>query len=126
MLKQNLAVQMAIAVVGLAIPTICLAQAVCPPTPGAQSVPDRIKYTMFLGSRPLDSAGCAIEVRDGQVRVLPPTSNPAMTCPDMFSWKMYAEVISQEFWKGWASDPDTWPADPLPLCQPGTPPDQCC
>src|SRR5262249_14169595 len=44
----------------------------------------------------------------------------------MFSWKMYAEVIKQEFWKAWASDPDTWPAQPLPLCRPGAPPDQCC
>ncbi len=126
MSRQNLALQMAIAVIGLALPTICLAQAVCPPTPGAQPVNNRIKYTMYLGSKPLDAANCAMEVRDGQVRILPPTSNPAMSCPDMFAWKIYAEVIKQEFWKAWASDPDTWPSVPLPLCRPGTPPAQCC
>src|ERR1700704_1962616 len=75
----------------------------------------RINYTMFLSSKPQDAAGCAMEVRDGQIRIAPPTTNPSMSCPDMFGWKMYAEVVKLEFWKSWASDPDTWPADPLPL-----------
>src|SRR5205085_11878938 len=86
----------------------------------------RINYTMFLGSKPQDAAGCAMEVVNGQIRIAPPTTNPAMSCPDMFGWKMYAEVVKQEFWKAWASDPDTWPAEPLPLCQPGSPAGSCC
>src|SRR5262245_32263429 len=93
----------------------------------AQSCPaNRLNYVMYLASKPQDAAGCAMEVRDGQIRIAPPTTNAAMTCPDMFGWKMYAEVVKQEFWKSWASDPDTWPGEPLPLCQPGSPAGTCC
>jgi hypothetical protein len=87
---------------------------------------NRINFSMFLASKPQDGAACAMMVRDGKIVVTPPTTNPAMSCPDMFGWKMFSEVVKQEFWKSWASDPDTWPGDPLPLCQPGAPAGTCC
>ena len=46
-----------------------------------------------------------------------PLSNAAMTCPDMFSWKLFAEVIQDKFWSNWADENDNWPAQPYALCQ---------
>jgi hypothetical protein len=100
-----------------ALPCAAIAQT-CPP--------NKINFTMFLASKPQDTATCAMTVRDGKITVAAPVTNPAMSCPDMFGWKMFAEVVKQEFWKSWATDPDTWPADPLPLCQPGSPAGTCC
>src|SRR3954454_3158130 len=88
--------------------------------------PNRINFSMYLASKPQDALACAMTVRDGKIAIAAPITNPSMSCPDMFGWKMFAETVKQEFWKSWASDPDTWPADPLPLCQPGAPAGTCC
>jgi hypothetical protein len=55
-------------------------------------------------------------------------SNPAMTCPDMFSWKLFAESIEDEFWSNWADEKQNWPDAPYALCKVGQSPqaDGCC
>ncbi|QUX96263.1 hypothetical protein C0J08_13055 [Marinomonas sp. CT5] len=55
-------------------------------------------------------------------------SNPAMTCPDMFSWKLFAESVEDQFWRNWADQKQNWPNEPYPLCAAGQSPpaDQCC
>ncbi len=98
---------------------------------------DKIKYVMYLSSKPQDSAQCTMEVANGKIVIKDPVSNPAMSCPDMFSWKLYTEAITQEFWKNWAADQQTWPgvacdpsdpkcksSNPLPLCKAGG--GNCC
>lgn len=104
---------------------VCLAQ---PTQPGQQPVlaANRIALALFLASKPQDMPGCTMEVRDGRIQIAPPTSNAAMSCPDMFSWKLFAESVKAEFWKGWATDPQTWPVDPYPLCGPAGPAGACC
>src|SRR5260370_24934147 len=60
-----------------------------------------------------------------------------MSCPDIFSWKLYTDAITQECWKNWAADQQTWPgvpcdpsdpkcksSNPLPLCKAGG--GHCC
>ena len=78
-----------------------------------------------------------LKVVGGKIAITPAT-NPAMTCPDRFAWKLFAESVTQEFWKNWAADQQTWPgcasgdstcgdyATPLPLCAPGNDPSKCC
>jgi hypothetical protein len=49
--------------------------------------------------------------------------------PDMFVWKLFAESVTSELWKSWASDQETWPGNafannpglPYPLCAKGKP-----
>lgn len=81
---------------------------------------------MYLLSKPQDAAGCVMRVVDGRIVIDPGVSNPAMTCPNMFSWKLFAEVVKAEFWKNWASDEQTWPSEPYALCREGQAPNTCC
>ena len=100
---------------------------------GADTEPDFLPYVQYFLSRPQDAPACAMRVVNGRLVIQPPTSNPAMTCPDMFAWKMFAEVVTAEFWKGWATDQETWPGNgprsdpgaPLALCAQGQS-DNCC
>lgn len=93
---------------------------------GDNTARNNIVYPMYMNSRPQDSRSCSLTVKDGRLEVAAPVSNPAMSCPDMFAWKLYADVIQQEFWKNWAADPQTWPASPLPMCANGAAGAACC
>lgn len=53
--------------------------------------PDSLRYVEYFLSRPQDTPGCAVKVIDGHIVVQAPTSNAAMSCPDMFAWKLFAE-----------------------------------
>jgi len=100
---------------------------------------NRIKYSMYFFSKPQDTAQCGIHVVNGKIVVADAITNPSFACPDMFSWKLFAEVVKQEFWKGWAADQETWPGvqcpngdvtcaqtTPLPICQAGNKGANCC
>ncbi|HYH98984.1 MAG TPA: hypothetical protein VD972_23725 [Hyalangium sp.] len=70
-----------------------------------------------------------MRIQNGSIVIAPPVTNPAMSCPDMSAWKLFAQVVTQEFWKGWAADEYTWPqSQPLRLCQSGEDPIKanCC
>jgi hypothetical protein len=100
---------------------------------------DKIKYAMYFYSKPQDAAQCSMRVVNSRVVVSDVVSNPAMACPDMFSWDLFATVVKEEFWKSWAADQETWPGvqcpngdpackqtSPLPLCQTGQSGPMCC
>jgi hypothetical protein len=95
---------------------------------------DSLQYVEYFLSRPQDVVGCAVKVVDGHVVVQAPTSNAAMTCPDMFVWKLFVQSVTAEFWRNWAADQETWPGNglssdqgrPLPLCAKGQPGPNCC
>jgi hypothetical protein len=95
---------------------------------------DSLKFAQYFLSKPQDAPGCAMEVVNGHIAIKSPTTNPAMTCPDMFAWKLFAESVTSEFWKGWAADQETWPGNgfandpgvPLPLCASGQSGSSCC
>lgn len=55
-------------------------------------------------------------------------TNPAATCPDTYSWKVFLEGIRDEFWKNWAYDSYSWPEKPYRLCNSTEKPmeEQCC
>lgn len=101
-------------------------QSVPPPEQNeCQDTTNSLNYVAYLRSRPMDHQDCAMRVQNGRIVIDPMVTNPAMSCSDMFAWKLYAEVITQEFWKNWAPDQYTWPnQNPLPLCSTGVTP--CC
>jgi hypothetical protein len=108
---------LALGTAGAAITSPALAD---PPPPTA------IDYAMYFHADVRDAPACAMTVEDGAVTVAAGISNPAMSCPDMFSWKLFAEAVSGEFWANWAADQQTWPAEPLKMCETGTTGTDCC
>lgn len=87
---------------------------------------DNIQGVMYFNSKPKDAAACGLHVKDGRVLFDPIVTNPGMSCPDAFAWKLFADAVSQEFWDKWASDQQTWPVTtPLALCGTGTT-GNCC
>ncbi len=121
---------------------LAVALAVASPVKAAEGVckkrDNNIRWVSYLMSKPQDAAQCAMKVVDGKIVVQAPTSNPAMSCPDMFSWKLFAEAVKDEFWKKWAADQQTWPGvscapgdttcqiAPYPICSPGKKGNNCC
>ena len=101
---------------------------------GPNAARDNLKFVQYFLSRPQDAPGCAMQVVNGQIVIQSPNTNAAMTCPDMFAWKMFAESVTAEFWKGWAADQETWPGNglsndpglPLALCAKGNSGPGCC
>ncbi len=91
-----------------------------------QTAPGSIDFAMYFNADVRDAADCAMSVVDGKVVIDPAIRNPAMTCPDMFSWKLFTEVVSQEFWKNWAADQQTWPGEPYAMCPTGYSSTTCC
>jgi hypothetical protein len=95
---------------------------------------DNLKYVQYFLSRVQDVPGCAMRVVDGHVVVEGSITNPAMSCPDMFAWKLFSEAVAAQFWRNWAADQETWPGNgvagdsgiPYPLCGPSQPAGACC
>lgn len=101
-----------------------------------------IAYGSYLESRFRDANQCSGRVLNGKIVFDQSVSNPALACPDLFAWKLFAEAISDQFWKRWAADQQTWPGcgsgspgcpdtihpptAPLPLCGNGSDPGSCC
>lgn len=82
----------------------------------SSSASNRLPGVMYFNSKPKDSAQCSMRVVDGHLQVSAPISNPAMSCPDMAAWKLFADAVTQKFWENWAADQQTWPGQPLPIC----------
>jgi hypothetical protein len=96
--------------------------------------PSAIDYAMYFQSAIKDAEYCSMKLVSGQLQAVNKyngnlISNPAMTCPDMFSWKLFAEVVTDKFWSHWADEQQNWPSKPYPLCQTGQKPSasvDCC
>ncbi|WP_155992446.1 hypothetical protein [Fodinicurvata fenggangensis] len=90
------------------------------------SKPDGIDYAMYFLSEAKDADQCSMSVVEDMLMVSPEISNPAMTCPDMSAWKLFAEVIQDRFWRNWASDDQVWPSEPYGMCEAGESDADCC
>lgn len=82
-----------------------------------------------------DAEYCSMTLAGGELtpinsRTGKALSNAAMLCPDMFSWKLFAEAIHAKFWSNWADETNNWPSEPYALCKTGQSPDTyepgCC
>lgn len=88
--------------------------------------PNQVDYAMYFMSEAKDAPECAMSVEGGKTVFAPPVSNPAMTCPDMFAWRLFTEVVQDEFWSRWPDELQNWPKNPYPLCKDGESPPDCC
>lgn len=105
----------------------------CNSLSAADAKPTAIDSAMYFQADVRDASYCSMRLVNGQLQAVnrdngKPISNPAMTCPDMFSWKLFAEVVQDKFWSNWADEQQNWPAEPYPLCQTGqsAAADACC
>ncbi len=78
--------------------------------------PNNIERVLYFDSDVRDAADCVVTVDGEQISFGEGVTNPAMTCPDAFAWTLLVKAVSQEFWRNWAADNQTWPAEPYPLC----------
>lgn len=93
----------------------------CPPGP------NQIDYAMYFLSAVHDAQLCSQSYADGHWTTPEGLVDPAMTCPDMFSWRLYLDAIRDEWWSRWADETQNWPSEPYLLCsQGGTPGESCC
>ncbi|WP_431052476.1 hypothetical protein [Roseateles sp. L2-2] len=95
----------------------CLSIALPPAAHAQAKKPNSIDYSMYFLADVRDNEHCAMTVdRDGKWSVDPRVSNPAITCPDMTSWRLFATVVRDKFWSDWADEAQNWPQEPWPLC----------
>ena len=92
----------------------------------ALAAPDSVGFAIYFDADVRDAAECGMHVENGEIWFDPRVANPAMSCPDMFAWKLFVDVTRQEWWSNWASDQHTWPKEPLRLCEPGQAGPDCC
>ncbi len=91
-----------------------------------------IDYAMYYLADIRDAEECTMRVEKGELVAYSTSgkriANPSMTCPDMFSWKLFMEVVNDRFWSNWADELQNWPAEPYALCEKGQTPgaDHCC
>ena len=89
--------------------------------------PTRMDQALYIQSTFRDAEGCALSLEDG--RAVPASKafrNPSMSCPDMFSWLLFTEVVQEKFWTDWADEKQNWPEKPYALCAPGQTGPSCC
>jgi hypothetical protein len=104
----------------------CLALMQPPAAHAQQKKPNGIDYSMYFLASVRDHENCAMTVSpEGKWSVDPRISNPAMTCPDMTSWRLFATAIRDSFWSDWADEVQNWPQEPWPLCS-ATVTANCC
>jgi hypothetical protein len=104
----------------------CLSFAQVPPAQAQDRKPNTVDYSMYFLADVRDNEHCAMTVSaDGKWSVDPRISNPAMTCPDMTSWRLFATVVRDKFWSDWADETQNWPSQPWPLCS-ATVTANCC
>jgi hypothetical protein len=79
-----------------------------------------IDYAEYFNALPKDSLACHMSVEGkgdkGRIVVDAAVSNPAITCPDLFAWKLFSEVIKDRWWVRWAAEDQNWPPQPYPAC----------
>ncbi len=92
----------------------------------AEAGPNSVDYALYFDSDVRDAAECAMSGEGGKIVIDGAVVNPSMSCPDMFSWKLFVDVIPQEWWEKWATDEETWPGKPYKLCAGGNPGPDCC
>lgn len=107
----------------------CFVIAILRPAAAAESgtrVPDAIDFSMFFMADVRDSPECRVHASGRDVVFGDNVTNPAMTCPDAFAWKVFVETVASGFWENWSTNRQTWPSDPWPRCKPGEAAASCC
>lgn len=94
--------------------------------PPAAHAPDQLDFSTFFLADIRDSPQCETRAENGRIVFGEAVTNPAITCPDAFAWKLMVESVVAGFWEDWSTNRQTWPSDPWPRCAPGTTGPDCC
>ncbi|MFC3030931.1 hypothetical protein ACFOEE_00095 [Pseudoalteromonas fenneropenaei] len=78
--------------------------------------PSGIDYSMYFNADVRDAEYCQLTYSKKRYDYGQDVTNPAMTCPDAFSWQLFTEVVHDRFWSNWAQETQNWPVQPYPLC----------
>lgn len=89
-------------------------------------LPDPLDYSMSFLSDIRDTTECDLRLVNGRYDFGPDITNPAASCPDSFAWKLFVDIVQAGFWENWSTDRQTWPSDPWPRRQEGSPKKNCC
>lgn len=88
---------------------------------------NQIDYASYFSADIRDAEECGLVYQKGEFVFPKQVSNPALTCPDAFSWKLFMTVIQDRFWSHWADETQNWPGKPYGLCVNGGKPGvDCC
>lgn len=110
----------------LAVVLAAFALVLASTAPAQTKKPNGIDYSMYYVADVRDNEHCKMTVdKNGKWSVDERISNPAMTCPDMTSWRLFATAVRDRFWSDWADEDQNWPQQPWPLCTATTGPN-CC
>ena len=85
-----------------------------------------LDFALYFDSDVRDAAECNTAFKDGRLVIGDAVTNPSVTCPDMFAWKLFIDITRQKWWTMWASDMETWPPKPYKLCSGGETDTDCC
>lgn len=88
--------------------------------------PTPVDFAAYFDSEVHDADECAMSIKDKKVVIDKLVVNPSMSCPDMFSWKLFVDALRQSWWTNWAEDNQTWPEKPFALCEGGKTGPNCC
>jgi hypothetical protein len=92
---------------------------------GKPFVPNAVDFSMFFDADIRNTPECDVSVIEGAINFGASVTNPAMSCPDAFAWKLFAEIVQQGFWENYSTDRQTFPSDPWPRCTAGET-ENCC
>src|SRR5438477_13201456 len=81
--------------------------------------PGPLDFSMFFLADVHDSPECRAHVDQGKLAFGEAITNPALTCPGAFAWKLFGESVTAGFWENWSTNRQVWPSDPWPRCRPG-------
>ncbi|WP_339142401.1 hypothetical protein [Pseudoalteromonas galatheae] len=92
--------------------------------------PNDIDYSMYFNADIRDAEFCELTYSktNKKYQYGKNVTNPAMTCPDAFSWQLFTQVVNDRFWSNWAEERANWPEYPYPLCSESESPakNKCC
>lgn len=88
--------------------------------------PNPLDFSMSFLADVRDSPECRASVEQGELVFGEDVTNPTLSCPDAYAWKLFIESVTNGFWENWATNRQTWPSDPWPRCAPGEISGKCC
>jgi hypothetical protein len=109
-----------------AIAAVWLASVPAAAEPAVTHPPSQINFSMLFTADVRDSPECDVHVDGRRITYGANVTNPAMTCPDAFAWRLFVASVRQGFWQNWSTNRQVWPSDPWPRCKAGETPGQCC
>jgi hypothetical protein len=60
-----------------------------------------LDFALYFDSDVRDAAECNMAFKEGRLVIGDAVTNPSVTCPDMFAWKLFIDITRQKWWTMW-------------------------